>query len=88
MPYDPFESDQLRRAIEANTNAILRLVALFEAQKDQRVYSNKETARLIGRCEDTVGTYLKQGKLKRVVVNGCYGIPQSEIDKYIELHKK
>lgn len=80
-PYNPFENDSLTRAIEANTNAILRLVACFEAQKNEPVYNNKQAAKLLGRCEETIATYLRQGRLNKVTRGGRVGIPQSEIDR-------
>lgn len=79
--YDPFENDSLVEAIKANTNAILRLVALWEESRNQRLYSNKEAARILGRCEDTIASYIKKGKLSRISYGTRVGIPQSDIDR-------
>ena len=82
----PFDGDSLTRALEANTNAILRLVECFEAfKRGEPVYNNKQAAKLLGRCEETIASYVKQGRLKRVASGDRFGIPQSEIDRELSL---
>ena len=70
---------QLIADLTASNN---RLAAALEAQRNEKVYSCKEAAQLLGKSQQTISRYLAQGRIKKAVRGGVVGIPQSEIDKF------
>lgn len=74
---------QIDRALIADLTASNnRLAAALEAQRNEKVYSCKEAAQLLGKSPQTISRYLAQGRIKKAVRGGVVGIPQSEIDKF------
>lgn len=73
---------QIDRALIADLTASNnRLAAALEAQRNEKVYSCKEAAKILGKSPQTISRYLAQGRIKKGVRGGVVGIPQSEIDK-------
>lgn len=71
---------QLIADLTASNN---RLAAAIEAQKNEKVYSCKEAAQLLGKSQQTISRYLAQGRIKKGARGGVVGIPESEIKKLI-----
>lgn len=71
-----------RQLIADLTESNNRLAAALEAQRNEKVYSCKEAARLLGKSPQTISRYLAQGRIRKAVRGGVVGIPQSEIDKF------
>ena len=74
-------SDFDRSLISNLTVEMKRHNDLMAEQREERVYSNKEAAAILGKCESTICLWVKSGRLKRSIRNNRSGIPQSEIDK-------
>ena len=74
---------QIDRALIADLTASNnRLAAALEAQRNEKVYSCKEAAKMLGKSPQTISRYLAQGRIRKAVRGGVVGIPQSEIDKF------
>ena len=74
---------QIDRALIADLTASNnRLAAALEAQRNEKVYSCKEAAKMLGKSQQTISRYLAQGRIRKAVRGGVVGIPQSEIDKF------
>lgn len=63
------------------TTALNRLATIQEAQRVEKVYTNREAAKILGKSEQTISRYLKQGRIKRGVRGGVVGIPESELTR-------
>lgn len=63
------------------TDAMNRLSSALEMNRTERVYSCKEVAIILGRSQQTISRYIKQGKIQKAVRGGAVGIPESELDK-------
>lgn len=75
---------QTDRILIANlTLALNRIADIVAQQEEEPVYSNKEAAALVGRSEDTIARWVTSGKIKKAVRGGRYGIPKSEIKRFI-----
>lgn len=48
--------------------------------KDEKLYTLKETAKLIGCCERSVFTYLHEGKIKGIRIGRLWKVKESEIE--------
>lgn len=58
-----------------------RLAAALEGQKTEKVYSCKDAAKLLGKSQQTISRYIRQGRIKKGVRGGVVGIPESELKK-------
>jgi len=70
-----------RALIAGLTKSNNRLAAALELQKDEKVYSCKEAAEVIGVTPQSISRYVRQGRLRKAVRGGRVGIPESEIRK-------
>lgn len=74
-------SDFDRNLIIDLTASNNRLAAALEHQREEKLYSCKEFADLVGVCPQTISRYVRQGRIKKAARGGKVGIPASEIDK-------
>lgn len=58
-----------------------RLAAALEGQKNEKVYSCREAAQILGKSPQTISRYISQGRIKKGVRGGVVGIPESELSK-------
>lgn len=70
-----------RTLISDLTAALNRLATIQEQQQVEKVYTNREAAKILEKSEQTISRYLKQGRLKRAVRGGVAGIPESELTR-------
>lgn len=70
-----------RQLIAEHTAALNNLARIMVEQRGERLYSNKDAARILGVCQNTIVNWLKNGRITRVSKGCRSGIPQSEIDK-------
>ena len=58
-----------------------KITILMEKEmKDEKLYSLKETAKMLGCCERSVFTYLHEGKIKGIRIGRLWKIKESEIE--------
>lgn len=74
-------SEYDRSLLAGLTTAVNRLASAMEGEKVERVYTCKEAAELLGRSQQTISRYLRQGRIKKGVRGGVAGIPESELKK-------
>lgn len=80
--------DADRLLISNLTDALRQHNRLTESQRSERLYSQREAARLLGKSEMTIYNWLRKGIIAKITANGHTGIPQSEIDKHLKLNNK
>jgi hypothetical protein len=72
-----------RQLLSEHTAAMNRLAGLIQEQRSSKLYSNKEVAKMLGKCPNTISNWVRTGKIARISQGGSVGIPQSEIDKIV-----
>lgn len=76
-------SDYDRALIAGLTDAINRLADAQEVRSAERVYTCKEAAKMLGRSQQTISRYIRQGRISKSERGGMIGIPESEIRKFL-----
>ena len=76
-------SDYDRALIAGLTDAINRLAEVQEIRNTEKIYTCKEAAKMIGRSQQTISRYIRQGRIKKGTRGGTIGIPESEIRKFL-----
>lgn len=78
-------SDYDRRLIVALVESNNRLASALGSIKEEKVYSCKDAAKLIGVTQQSISRFIREGRIKKVSRSGKVGIPQSEIDKITDI---
>ena len=79
-------SDYDRRLIVALMESNNRLASALGSIKEEKIYSCKDAAKLIGVTQQSISRFIREGRIKKVVSRGGkVGIPQSEIDKITDI---